>query len=201
LYILTRLSLFPPCPKTNTTPQGDYWSFNLAGSYLPIVLLKFNVSSGSGTVSDTYKQYVYIYLPGILGAVIALFSVSLPLVGRKWSLVFSAICQGLAMAMYTQVRTTAGYVGLNAFEYLMQTYFNAVLYASAPELFSTTYRGSASGMLSCLGRLAGIVAPFAGEQYIGSQSSGILWLGAGGIWVSALMMVFLPVEMRNRQMF
>jgi len=33
------------------------------------------------------------------------------------------------------------------------------------------------------------------------QSSGILWLGAGGIWLSALMMVFLPVEMRNRQMF
>jgi hypothetical protein len=38
-----------------------------------------------------------------------------------------------------------------------------VLYASAPELFDTSYRGSASGMLSCLGRLAGIVAPFAGE--------------------------------------
>ena len=84
------------------------------------------------------------------------------------------------MAMYTQVRTAAGYVGLNALEYIMQTvssslhlqyslrliilqYFNAVLYASAPELFETTYRGSASGMLSCLGRLAGIVAPFAGK--------------------------------------
>jgi len=52
-----------------------------------------------------------------------------------------------------------------------------------------------------MGRLAGIVAPFAGEQYIGNKSSGILWLGAGGIWLSALMMVFLPVEMRNRQMF
>jgi hypothetical protein len=25
------------------------------------------------------------------------------------------------MAMYTQVRTTAGYVGLNALEYIMQT--------------------------------------------------------------------------------
>jgi hypothetical protein len=36
-------------------------------------------------------------------------------------LVFSAICQGLAMAMYTQVKTTAGYVGLNALEYIMQT--------------------------------------------------------------------------------
>lgn len=84
-------------------------------------MLRFNVSTGSGTVSNTYKQYVYIYLPGILGAVLALISVQLPLVGRKWSLVFSAACQGLSMAMYTQVRTTAGYVGLNALEYIMQT--------------------------------------------------------------------------------
>lgn len=105
----------------NSGVQGDYWSFNLAGAYLPIVLLQFNVSSGSGTVTETYRQYVYIYLPGILGAVLALISVQLPLVGRKWSLVFSALCQGLSMALYTQVRTTAGYVGLNALEYIMQT--------------------------------------------------------------------------------
>lgn len=66
--------------------------------------------------------------------------------------------------------------------------------------------------------MAGIVAPFAGtsfslhnvkylltnllgEKYLVSNSSGILWLGAGGIWLSAFMMVFLPVEMRDRQMF
>lgn len=85
------------------------------------MLLRHNVSSGSGTVEDTYRQYVYIYLPGVLGAVMALFSVQMPLIGRKWSLVFSAACQGLSMAMYTQVRSTAGYVGLNALEYIMQT--------------------------------------------------------------------------------
>jgi hypothetical protein len=72
-------------------------------------------------------------------------------------------------------------------------------------------------MLSCLGRLAGIVAPFAGmlpnsvlqfradpilgQKYLTGKSGGILWLGAGGIWLSALVMVFLPVEMKNRQMF
>ncbi|KAF2681226.1 MFS general substrate transporter [Lentithecium fluviatile CBS 122367] len=181
--------------------MGDYWSFNLAGAYLPLILLQNNVSNGQGTVSDTYQQYIIIYAPGILGAVLALISVQMPLVGRKWSLVFSAICQGLSMAMYTQVKSTAGYVGLNALEYIMQTYFNAVLYASAPELFDTSYRGSVSGMLSCMGRLAGIVAPFAGAQFIANASSGILWLGAGGIWLAALMMVFLPVEMKNRQMF
>ncbi|THW36564.1 MFS general substrate transporter [Aureobasidium pullulans] len=180
--------------------MGDYWSFNLAGQFLPLILLRNEVTT-SGSVTTTYVHYIAIYTPGILGAIIAMLSVQLPLVGRKWSLVFSAICQGLAMAMYTQVATTAGYVGLNAFEYIMQTYFNAVLYASAPELFDTAYRGSASGMLSCLGRIAGVVAPFAGASLLADQSSGILWLGAGGIWISALMMVFLPVEMRDRQMF
>jgi hypothetical protein len=84
-------------------------------------LLRNNVSTGRGTVTDTYQQYVIIYAPGILGAILALVSVQMPLVGRKWSLVVSAICQGLAMAMYTQVRTTPGYVGLNALEYIMQT--------------------------------------------------------------------------------
>lgn len=101
--------------------MGDYWSFNLAGAFLPIILLRNNVSSGRGSVAATYQQYIIIYTPGILGAVLALFSVQMPLLGRKWSLVLSAVCQGLSMAMYTQVKSTAGYVGLNALEYIMQT--------------------------------------------------------------------------------
>ncbi|CAG8112554.1 unnamed protein product [Penicillium salamii] len=180
--------------------MGDYWSFTLAGSFLPIILLRNNVESG-GNVTETYLQYIYIYLPGIIGAVIALFSIQLPLIGRKWSLVIAATLQGVSMALYTQVKNTAGYVGLNALEYIMQTYFNAVLYASAPEMFNTTYRTSASGMLSCLGRIAGIVAPFAGQRYIEGGSAGVLWLGAGGIWVSALFLTLLPIEMNNRQMY
>jgi len=68
-------------------------------------------------------------------------------------------------------------------------------------MFNTTFRASASGMLSCLGRIAGIVAPIAGQNYIAEGSAGVLWLGAGGIWVSALLLCFLPIEMRNRQMF
>jgi hypothetical protein len=56
-------------------------------------------------------------------------------------------------------------------------------------------------MLSCLGRIAGIVAPFAGQKYLAEGRSGILWLGAGGIWLSALVICFLPIEMRKRQMY
>jgi MFS family permease len=101
--------------------MGDYWSFNLAGNFLPLILLRNNVDNGRGSVSDTYEQYMIIYFPGILGAILALVSIQLPLVGRKWSLVFSAICQGVSMAMYTQVTSTAAFVGLNALEYIMQS--------------------------------------------------------------------------------
>ena len=88
---------------------------------MPIILYRNTVNNGQNTVSDVYRQYVYIYLPGILGAVLALIFVQLPLLGRKWSLVGAAILQGVGMAMYTQVDTTAAYVGLNAFAYIMQT--------------------------------------------------------------------------------
>ncbi|KAJ5328695.1 hypothetical protein N7452_009085 [Penicillium brevicompactum] len=155
--------------------MGNYWSFNLAGYFLPIVLLNNNVDSGANNVTETYRE--------------------------KWSLVISAALQGVSMAMYTQVESTAGYVGLNALEYIMQSYFNAVLYSASPEMFDTTYRASASGMLSCLGRIAGIVAPFAGQKFIAEGRAGVLWLGAGGIWVSAILMCFLPIEMRNKQMY
>lgn len=97
---------------------------------MPIILLRNNVDSGRGTVQDTYQQYVIIYTPGIIGAILALISVQMPLVGRKWTLVLSAILQGLSMAMYTQVGTTAGYVGLNALEYIMQT-----VSTDAPQLY------------------------------------------------------------------
>lgn len=68
-------------------------------------------------------------------------------------------------------------------------------------MFDTTYRASASGILSSLGRVAGIVAPFAGQKYIAQGRAGVLWLGAGGIWLAAFFLCFLPIEMRNRQMY
>lgn len=93
----------------------------MAGYFLPIILLNNNVDSGANNATETYRQYVYIYLPGIIGAVFALVSIQMPLLGRKWSLVISAALQGLSMAMYTQVQSTVGYVGLNALEYIMQS--------------------------------------------------------------------------------
>lgn len=58
-------------------------SFNLAGAYLPLLLLNFGIDQGT-SVAETYRRYIYIYLPGILGAILAMIFVQLPLIGRKW---------------------------------------------------------------------------------------------------------------------
>ncbi|KDE05108.1 hypothetical protein MVLG_04548 [Microbotryum lychnidis-dioicae p1A1 Lamole] len=153
--------------------MGDFWSFNLAGS-------------------------IYVYLPGTLGTILAAACVELPGVGRKWSLVFGAIVQGVSMGMYTQVDTIKASVGLNALEYIMQSFFNAVLYGFTPEVFPAPIRGSAAGLCSTFGRLAGIVAPIAARPYIDGNSNGVLWLAVGGIFVSAFFLIFLPIETRGR---
>lgn len=41
-------------------------------------------------------------------------------------------------------------------EYIMQSFFNAVLYATTPEMFPAYVRGSACGLASTLGRLSGV---------------------------------------------
>ncbi|KAK4704075.1 hypothetical protein P7C70_g2137, partial [Phenoliferia sp. Uapishka_3] len=122
----------------------------------------------------------------------------LPGIGRKWSLVVGALVQGVSMAMYTQVTTIKASVGLNALEYIMQSFFNAVLYGFTPEVFEAPYRGSAAGLCSTFGRLAGIIAPIAARPYIDGNSNGVLWLACGGIFLSAFFLVFLPIETRHR---
>jgi len=57
----------------------------------------------------------------------------------------------------------------------MQTYFNALLYAFTPEVYDGPYRGTACGIASTLGRLAGIVAPKAAAPYLAAGSNGVLY--------------------------
>lgn len=78
-------------------------------------------------------------------------------------------------------------------------------------------------MASMLGRLAGIVAPKAAASYYADptvsthgvvlscwrfvkltfqfQSNGVLWLSLGGILVSIVFLIPLPVETKGRQAF
>lgn len=131
-------------------------------------------------------------------------------------MVLAATLMGVSLALYQVVDSIPASIGFNAMEYWFQSLYNALLYAFTPEVFPAPFRGSASGMLSTLGRISGIVAPLAtGPLYNRSNSPGVLWLGAGGAWLSALaigmsagtlwcamlIVALLPYETKGKQAY
>lgn len=142
------------------------------------------------------------------------------------------------MAMYTQVRNTAGYVGLNALGGFRASVLQAIglnmvhfrIYhaeflqrrivcddsRNVPCLCArirlrpgldvgSTVWCKCLSIRSGLSRLTlpplQIVAPFAAQRYVENESAGVLWLATGGIWLAMLVLIFLPIETRNRQAF
>ncbi|WVR07599.1 hypothetical protein IAU60_004641 [Kwoniella sp. DSM 27419] len=176
-----------------------FWSFSLAGYFLPLILRAKGVDA-NGSVADTYRSYVWIYLPGVTATLVAAFFMGFGRFGMKFIMIIAAALMGVALALYQLVGSRAGNIGFNAMEYWFQSLYAALLYAYTPEAFPAPFRGSASGMLSTLGRIASIVAPIAGGTvYHGSSSPGVLWLGAGGAWVSMLAIASLPYETKGKQ--
>ena len=63
--------------------MGDFWAFNIAGAFLPIILQRHGAEVNQ-SITETYRQYVYIYTPGILGSILAAASMNISKLGRKW---------------------------------------------------------------------------------------------------------------------
>ncbi|WRT68382.1 uncharacterized protein IL334_005358 [Kwoniella shivajii] len=176
-----------------------FWSFSLAGYFLPLILKAKGIDA-NGSVADVYRSYVWIYLPGVTATLAAAWVTGFSQFGRRWMMVISSALMGIALALYQLVDSRAGNIGFNAMEYWFQSLYAALLYAYTPEAFPATFRGSACGMLSTLGRIASILAPVAGGTvYHGSDSPGVLWLAAGGAWLSTLAIAFLPYETNRKQ--
>ncbi|ORX38559.1 major facilitator superfamily domain-containing protein [Kockovaella imperatae] len=187
--------------------MADFWAFNIAGYFLPLILRAKGVNT-SQSIDDTYRSYVWISdlslldLPGVTAPILAAALMEIPRLGRKWAMVISALLMGVSMALYQVVNSLPANIGFNAMEYWFQSLYNALLYGFTPEAFPAPFRGSAAGMLSTLGRIAGIIAPIATTHvYHGSSSPGVLWLGAGGAWVSAIAIALLPYETKGKQTY
>ncbi|KAK8854803.1 hypothetical protein IAR55_003542 [Kwoniella newhampshirensis] len=178
-----------------------FWAFSIAGYFLPLILRAKGVDTGA-SITQTYTAYVWIYLPSVSATIAASYLMEVPRVGRKWGMVVSAGLMGIALALYQLVNSRSASIGFNAMEYWFQSLYAALLYAYTPEAFPAQFRGSTSGMLSTLGRIASVLAPVAARNvYHGSSSPGVLWLSAGGAWVSMLAIACLPYDTTGKQAF
>ncbi|WVQ99983.1 hypothetical protein IAU59_007126 [Kwoniella sp. CBS 9459] len=178
-----------------------FWSFAIAGFFLPLILRAKGIDA-DGSVSDTYKSYIYIYLPGVTATLVAAYFMGFGKAGRRGSMVVSSALMGASLALYRFVESREGNIAFNAMEYWFQSFYAALLYAYTPEAFPAQFRGTASGMLSTLGRIASILAPvIGGTVYHGADSPVVLWLGAGGAWLSMVAIASLPLDTKGKQSF
>ncbi|KAK4547243.1 hypothetical protein LTR36_000898 [Oleoguttula mirabilis] len=184
----------------------DFWGFTLAGTYLPTVLAIKN-GAISLSLKFTYRSYIAIYAPGIVGVVLGALMYGVPQVGRKWTMVISSGLMGASIFIFSAVNDEASNIGLNVMEYFFQSMFNAVLYGWTPEVFPAPIRGTACGVASFWGRLFGIIAPLTAQSLVpnaGLKGSGgainhILYL-AGGITLGCVITTsLLPNKALGRQ--
>lgn len=184
----------------------DFWGFTLAGTYLPSVLAIKNGAIDL-TLKFTYRSYIAIYAPGIIGVVIGATMYGVPRVGRKWTMVISSGLMGASIFIFSAVNDEASNIGLNVMEYFFQSMFNAVLYGWTPEVFPAPIRGTACGVASFWGRLFGIIAPLTAQSLIPTEGlhgdngavNRILYLAGGITFGCVLTTALLPNKALGRQ--
>lgn len=131
--------------------RADVSRFTVAGFYLPSILALRNGELHL-PIEYTYRSYVYIYLPGIVGVLLGVLCYDLPKFGRKWTMVVSSGLMGASLFIFSTVNSQASNIGLNVMEYFFQSMFNSVLYGWTPEAYPATIRGTACGVASFWGR-------------------------------------------------
>ncbi|KAF2233167.1 MFS general substrate transporter [Viridothelium virens] len=180
----------------------DYWGFTVAGFYLPKILALKN-SSLDLSLKFTYRSYIYIYFPGVVGVMLGAVLYQIPNVGRKWTMVISSGLMGASIFIFSAINDEKSNIGLNVMEYFFQSMFNAVLYGWTPEAFPAPIRGTACGVASFWGRLFGIVSPLIAAHLYGSGGNvdSVLYL-AGGVTLGCVVSIaLLPNKALGSQSF
>jgi hypothetical protein len=98
----------------------------ITAAYLPTILQRKN-SAINVSLEQTYIDYLIVYTPGLAAVILSVFLVRAPMVGRKWTLVFSSMVMGISLFLYSIVNTQASHVGFNMLEYFCQSLFNAAV--------------------------------------------------------------------------
>ncbi|CCG84278.1 protein of unknown function [Taphrina deformans PYCC 5710] len=172
--------------------SADFWGFTLAGVFLPKILLQKGAIQHVA-VTETYKQYIYIAMAGIPGALLSMLIIQKG-IGRRITMIASSAMMAASLFLFATVSSKTGNLLFNCLEYFSQTIFNAILYAWTPEVFEPGVRGSATGIASFWGRSVSIIAPLLGSMIFASSGGGnkVLFAAGGGTLVATLCLVLLP---------
>jgi MFS family permease len=176
-----------------------YTSINL---FLP-TLLKLKTGSG---LESTYKNTMIYSAAGLPGSFMGVWAVETRL-GRKWTMALSTLGATVAIFFFYTTNTDQDVVlAASCFNCLTQSMF-AAIYTYTPEVYRTSTRGTAMGLLTAISKCAGIVAPLLGEWLTGPcegsvegdtcDVNGPIVVAGACFAVSVVSMILLPFESKG----
>ncbi|KAF8128028.1 major facilitator superfamily domain-containing protein [Boletus edulis] len=173
----------------------DWWGLNIAATYMPTILQRKN-SAIHVSLEQTYVDYMIVYTPGLVAAILSVLLVRTPMVGRKWTLVFASMVSGIALFLYSLVNSEASHVGFNMLQYFCQIVFDAALVGWTPEAFPAAVRGTATGLASFFGSLFAITGPMIAALLFSNTngSNAVLYLAGSGLFVCTLALLCIPIK-------
>lgn len=176
---------------------------NLAYTMFNVFLPKFLESRGvaddesSDSRSAVYRDYFIYTLCSVPGAMVGTWLVETKL-GRKGSMALTTWGSAGAMFIFVGVKSGVGITISSGVLNFLGTAMYAIVYSYTPEVFDARIRGSACGIASALGRVAGIIAPILTGLLLSLSIAVPLWVSAAVFALAGGCMVLLPIETRGR---
>lgn len=172
-------------------------AYPLYTGFIPFYLEQKGVSTGSGGLNETYRNYAIQAVCGIPASILGGFSVELKRVGRKGTGTLACICTGVFLFLYTRANSAAAVLGFSCAIAFFQNLTYGLLYSYTPELFPAPIRGTGNGLVAVFNRLSGLMAPII-VAYTGLESSVPLYISAALFIIAGLVFLVLPYESRGR---
>ena len=88
-------------------------AYPLYNSFIPLYLEAKGVTSGSNTISKTYRTYCIQAVVGIPGSLVAGLAVDIKRVGRKGVGILSCILTGVFLFLYTRANSSSAILGFS----------------------------------------------------------------------------------------
>ncbi|KAJ2083668.1 hypothetical protein H4R24_000626 [Coemansia sp. RSA 988] len=206
--------LFAPPLRRTTILVWMIWGivamgFTMFNVFLPKLLETHNDAGGNtkeAAVAGSHSKQTAVYrdsliyaVSGVPGSILGAWMVDTRL-GRIYSMVLSTTVSGLALiafAFSAKTHSTALTIVSSSVFGLTSTLMFAVIYAYTPEVFHPSVRGTACGMASACGRVAGIIAPLITGLLLGISTTVPLYVSVALLWAAAGCMFILPIETRD----
>ncbi|CAG8483346.1 8940_t:CDS:10 [Ambispora gerdemannii] len=109
-------------------------------------------------MKEVLRDYLIYSICGVPGSVVGAYLIESSL-GRKGSMAIATFGTSLAVFLFITVRSSTNIILSSATVSFLATLNYAVIYGYTPEVFEVKMRGTACGISSAIGRIAGIIAP------------------------------------------